>query len=372
MCKLKFFLGWLVLVSTFLRPAVAQDDEAQSVELLQSLVNLQRELLDRAALAQLPEEVEALRPRLQSLVFDYERFLREHPKMPEGFVSYSMLLGNPLLDERDRAKALLLKANAMNANLPVVKNQLGKYLAEDGKPLDAINYFLAAIELSPEEPLYHFQLGQLLGAARDDFLKSGEWTVTQVDEAMMTAFAEAVRLEPASIPYAYRQAEAYYDLQSPPWDEAMSKWEVLAGRVESEVEQQMMRLHQINILLYQGRLEAADVLLESNVAEPLQSQKLRLVDRLGRLRNPQPVATTEATPGFENPPKLAAAPTMVPEFKIGTLDEVAEVSSATIMAIEAELPPNSEGELSKPEAEDSEVDASTRDAVIPESTTPQS
>ncbi len=329
-------MGSLVWASLVGSTVAAQTDEARAVEELQNLVTLQRELLGRAAEAKLPEEVEALRPRLQSLVFDYERFLRDHPKIPEGFVSYSMLLGNPLLDERERAKALLLKANAMNANLPVVKNQLGKYLAEDGKPLDAVNYFLAAIELAPDEPLYHFQLGQLLGAARDDFLKSGEWTVEQVDDAMMTAFNEAVRLDPQSLPYAYRQAD--YDLQTPPWEEALGKWEALAARVESEVERQMMRLHQINILLYQGRLDAADALLTKDVAEPLQGQRQRLVERLARLKNPQPVVASSPSPAAtaegEKSAKPAGPVPVVPEFKAGKLPLAPRVTSAAVIELE--------------------------------------
>ena len=307
----------------------AQDASGRAVAKLQELVNTQRELLARAAEAELREEVEALRPRLQSLVFDYEQFLRENPKLPEGYISYSMLLGNPLLDERDRAKALLLKANSLDANSAIVKNQLGKYLAEDGKPLDAVNYFLAAVELKPEEPLYHFQLGQLLGAARDDFLKSGEWTVAQIDRAMMEAFAEAVRLAPNNLPYAYRQAEAYYDLQTPPWDEALAKWDDLVGRVETEIERQMMGLHRVNIMLYQGNLDEAGAMLIAGVAEPLAGQKQRLVERLERLRNPDVLA------GVGNGGADDGA-ALVPEFKPGVLTDTAAIDSASTVELAKE------------------------------------
>ena len=68
-----------------------------------------------------------------------------------------------------------MRANQLDSDLPLVKNQLGNYLAEEGRPLEAINYYLAATRLEPKEPLYHFQIGTLLSAARDDFLKSGEW-----------------------------------------------------------------------------------------------------------------------------------------------------------------------------------------------------
>lgn len=327
MIKRIFLCGVLAVVGSV--GLSAQGASGRAVAKLQELVNTQRELLARAAEAEVREEVEALRPRLQSLVFDYEQFLRENPKLPEGYISYSMLLGNPLLDERDRAKALLLKANSLDANSAIVKNQLGKYLAEDGKPLDAVNYFLAAVELKPEEPLYHFQLGQLLGAARDDFLKSGEWTVAQIDRAMMEAFAEAVRLAPDNLPYAYRQAEAYYDLQTPPWEEALAKWDELVGRVETEIERQMMGLHRVNIMLYQGKLDEAEAMLIAGVAEPLAGQKQRLIERLERLRNP----AVQAGGGNGGADGGAA---LVPEFKPGVLADTAAMDSASTVELAKE------------------------------------
>jgi len=201
--SLSFSIRLAVLAGAWAAPqAGAQPDaaEARAAAELKELVTLQNELLDRAAAAEVQEDVEALRPRLQSLVLDFERYLRTYPKRPDGYIAYSLLLGNPLLDERQRAEALLLKANSLDPNLPIVKNQLGKYLAEAGRPLDALNYFLSAVQLAPDEPLYHLQVGQLLGAPRDECLQSEEWTVAPIDACMDHALADAVRLPPDSQP----------------------------------------------------------------------------------------------------------------------------------------------------------------------------
>jgi len=222
-----------LLLSALLR---AQESTTRADQQLEELVRTQRELLLLASAAQEQNDIEQLRPRLQTLVFDWESFLRTYPDKPEGYIAYSMLLGNPLLDERERAKALLLKANSIDQDQAIVKNQLGKYLAEEGLPLQALPYFMAAVELKPDEPLYHYQVGQLLGGARSDFILSGEWTVESIDGAMQHAFAEAVRLAPDNLPYAYRYAESYYDLEEPPWDEAMTAWQVLEDRVETPTE----------------------------------------------------------------------------------------------------------------------------------------
>lgn len=320
-------------------------------EQLKDLMVLQRELLARAAEAEVQEDVEQLRPRLQDLVFEWEDYLQNYPKKPEGYIAYSMLLGNPLVDERKRAKALLLRANELDADQPIVKNQLGKYLAEEGLPLQALPYFLAAVELAPHEALYHYQVGQLLGGARQDFLTSGEWTVETIDRAMQHAFAEAVRLDPDSLPYAYRYAESYYDLEEPPWDEALAAWRELEERVESGTEAQMMRLHQANVLLFQGELDSAEAMLQENFQEVLASQQDRLLARLERLRNPPPPPPEPVEPVVEEPELVAAADAApveylpydpyfrVPEFRPVTILEPTQVGSEAVMDYVGETVP---------------------------------
>ena len=277
---LRVFFLFTGFVGAGLTVASAQSTQSKAERELKVLVERQQTLLARSARAEVAEDVEDLRPQLQQLVFDYEGYLRDYPKVAAGYVSYALLLGNPLLDERKRAAALLLKANELNPDLAIVKNQLGKYLAEDGRPLDALNYFLAAVQLEPKEPLYHFQIGLLLNAGREDFLKSGEWTPAQIETAMRDAFRQATQLAPDNIVYAYRWAESYYDLEHPEWPEALEVWRELEARVSTPVERETMRLHQANVLIAQRKWEEARARLDT-VQEPvLQNQKAKLTEQL--------------------------------------------------------------------------------------------
>ncbi len=304
-------------------------------ERLEDLITLQRELLVRASAAQVQEDVEQLRPRLQNLVFDWEGYLRDYPEEVEGLIGYSMLLGNPLIDERKRAQALLLKANSIDPNLPIVKNQLGKYLAEEGLPLQALPYFIAAADLVPDEPLYHYQIGQLLAGGRDVFLESAEWTAEAIDKAMQDALAEAVKLDSESLPYAYRYAESYYDLETPPWDDALAAWQALEARVESPVEQQMMRLHQANVLLFQDKLDETESMLVGMWDEVLVGQRDHLIERLDRLRNPPPKPEpTDAEAQFVKNADVEPAATLnVPEFQPMDVPELSPLSAGTMVEI---------------------------------------
>jgi tetratricopeptide (TPR) repeat protein len=243
---------------------------------LKELVTRQDALLAAAAKENADED--NLKRDIQNLIFEYDAFLRIYPTFAPGYVTYGLLLGK--VGMRRQSSAILLKANQLDPDIPVVKNQLGNYLAEEGEPVAAVNYFIAAIRLAPDEPLYHYQLGTLLAEARDDFLTSGQWTRPQLDKAMHEAFRRAAELASENIAYAYRYAESFYDLAEPSWDDALQVWGALEERVAPGVERETIRLHAANILLKQGKPDHARLLLATVSAEPLKGQKQKLLDQM--------------------------------------------------------------------------------------------
>jgi tetratricopeptide (TPR) repeat protein len=252
------------------------DVTAKAAARLKELVARQNALL--AALGKGDTDQDNIKRDIQTLVFDYDTFLRVYPAFAPGYVTYGLLLGK--VGMRRESAAILLKANQLDSEIPIVKNQLGNYLAEEGEPLEAVNYFLAAIQLAPDEPLYHYQLATLLTEARDDFLKSGQWTRAQLDHAMHEAFKRAADLAPANFAFAYRYAESFYDVAEPDWDEALRAWSALEDRAAPGLEKETIRLHAANILIKQQKFDHARLLLATVTAEPLQGQKQKLLDQL--------------------------------------------------------------------------------------------
>lgn len=221
------------------------------------------------------------RLQVQQLTHEYELLLRNNPDFAAGYAAYGYLLSKT--DMRKEAIALLLRANQLDADIPLVKNQLGNLLAEEGKPLQAAPYFLAAIKLEPGEPLYHYQLGTLLAEARDEFLKAGEWTRASLDAAMHHAFQRASELAPERFEFAYRFAESFYDLEKPDWEAALKAWSALEEKAQTSIERQTMRLHAANICLKMGRPAHARALLNTVDEPKLQGQKDRLLPQLAEL-----------------------------------------------------------------------------------------
>lgn len=245
---------------------------------LKGIVEHQKTLFTDAASQGRDLDNAAFRSQVEQLTREYESLLHDNPNFAVGFASYGYMLRKVGLEQQ--ALAMLIKANQLDPDIPLVKNELGNFLAEQGKPLEAVNYFLAAIKLEPGEPLYHYQLGTLLYEARDEFMKSGEWTRASIDRAMFEAFRRAAELAPGRIEFVYRYAESFYDMSDPDWGSALKVWEGLEAHGESEIERQTMRLHEANVLLYMGRDDDARRLLDRVTDPALEAQKEKLVGRI--------------------------------------------------------------------------------------------
>jgi len=276
---MKNVLCLIAVLGLFALPLAAAESESMADRALRNIAEKQREIFAEAEKKGERLGEEAFRVQVQSLVHEYERLLRDNPKFALGHAAYGALLGK--VGMRKESAAMLLKANQLDQDIPFVKNQLGNYLAEEGKPLEAAPYFLAAIKLAPNEALYHYQLGSLLAEARDDFIKSGDWTRAALDQSMATAFKRASELAPERFELSYRYAESCYDLEKPDWDAALTLWAALEDKAQTPIERQTMRLHAANVLIKQGKLDHAKTLM-ATVDEPaLQGQKQKLVAQLG-------------------------------------------------------------------------------------------
>ena len=257
---------------------VAAESETLAERNLRRIATRQKEIFAEAAKQGEKLDEATLKQQVQELTHDYELLLRNSPSYAAGYAAYGYLLTK--IDMRKEATAMLLKANQLDPDIALVKNQLGNLLAEAGKPLEAAPYFIAASKIEPNEPLYHYQLGTLLAEARDAFIATGEWTRATLDDAMHRAFRRAAELAPDRFEFAYRYAESFYDLEKPDWDGALKAWSALEEKAPTPIERQTMRLHAANICLKIGKAAHARALLDTVDDPKLQVQKDRLLPQL--------------------------------------------------------------------------------------------
>jgi tetratricopeptide (TPR) repeat protein len=275
---MKYLLLLLTLTLAVAAPLRATDTESMADRTLGQLVERQKSLLAEEAKKSPQFDADNFQTQMQLVCQGYELLLRDNPSYAPGYAAYGYLLGK--IGQRKASIAILLRANQLDPDLPLVKNQVGNFLAEEGRPLEALPYFLAAIKLEPKEPLYHYQLGTLLHEARDEFIKSGQWTADGLNHAMHEAFRQAAELAPDRIEFTYRYAESFADMENPDWDAALKAWNTVEARTKSELERQVIQLQVINVLIKQGKTDHARVLLENVTEAKLQEQKQKLVAQL--------------------------------------------------------------------------------------------
>lgn len=275
MPPVKSALLTLLLATAALVPGGRADDETMAQHTLRGILDRQKALMAETAQGDEKLDKETLRLQLQQLVHEYELLIKANPDYADAYADYGYLLWK--LDLPHEAMQQLLKADRLDPNIPMVKNELGNALAEDGKTIEALNYFKAAADLNPKEPLYHYQIGTLLYAAREDFIGRGGYTRAQWDEEMHGEFRKAAELAPDQIAFTYRYAESFADLTAPPWDEAYAYWGSLLPKASGAVGRDTILLQQANIRLKQGRVDDAKSLVDQVKAPELEKQKQKLV-----------------------------------------------------------------------------------------------
>ena len=269
-------LAWLFLALPLL--GAHAESESMPERELRQIVEHQKQVLSHAEKQGENVDEESLQTQAQSIAHEYDHLLAGSPNFAAGYAAYGYFLGK--VGMQKESIGMLLKANQLDPDIPLVKNQIGNYLAETGKPIEAAQYYLAAIKLAPNEAMYHFQLGRLLSLGRDTFLKSGEWTRPALDHALQEAFKHATELAPDDFAYAYSYAMSFYDVDNPDWHEALKLWAALEEKAQSPLERQTMRLHAANILVKLGDTDRARTLLATIDDPKLDAQKQRVIEQL--------------------------------------------------------------------------------------------
>lgn len=275
-----FRIRWVLAVLAASAPLLhAAESETMAERTLRDILARQKVLLADAAQAGDDKIAQdTVRTQLTSLSEEYQLLLQESPDFAAAYADYGYFLGK--LNMREQAMKVLLKADQLDPTIPMVKNQLGNTLAEDGKPLEAMDYYQAAARLDPTEPLYWYQIGTLLYWGRDTFLGQGGYTRQRWDKEMHDAFRHAADDAPDRIEFTYRYAESFEDMTAPDWDEAFRTWKALESKAQSPVDLQIIHLREARVRILQGQPAAARELLGQVTSPELAQQKQKLVAEL--------------------------------------------------------------------------------------------
>ncbi|MEM8867081.1 MAG: hypothetical protein AAGC73_02325 [Verrucomicrobiota bacterium] len=219
-----------------------------------------------------------LERRINELVQSYRGYLVDNPDDVNALILYGKLLRR--VGEREQAFNAFLKADELDPEIAVVKQQIGTHLAEEGRGKAALPFYLQAADLAPEVGIYHFGLGQLLYQSRDDFISEGLFTRDALDREMVKAFREAALLEPDNFDFQMRLGEAYYDQASPDWKSALLHWKKMSENMTEGIDFEVITLHRARVLGKLGRAQEARELCKDVQHPKLQKSKQEVLSEI--------------------------------------------------------------------------------------------
>ena len=233
--------------------------------LLKDLNEREQSAYKRYERALATEDVHSIKTELQSIVDGYEALISAAPNYVAAFISYGMMLHR--IGERIPSNAMLIRADQIDPYHAIVKNQLGNYQAEEGNYPEAMGFYQMAIDLRPDEPLYHYQLGNLLFSYKNFFIDDKLFLPEGIDLEIQNRFRRAAMLAPAHLPYRIRYAQSFFDIARPNWEAALEEWQQLVNFVESPEEKQMMQLYMAKTRFEMGHHTAAQKIIKG-IDEP--------------------------------------------------------------------------------------------------------
>lgn len=256
----------------------APSSETMAAYILKSLNEREQAAYAKYERAMAKEDIEAIRDDLQSIVDGYDKLIGAAPEFAPAFTSYGMMLMR--IGEREAAAAMFTRADELDPNIPLVKNQIGNYLAEEGKYAEALGFYLMATRLEPKEPLYLLQIGNLLVSYKNFFVDDKMYEPDTIDLKIQELFRNAAMLAPHDMRYRLRYAQSFFDIARPDWEAGIEEWQQLVDLAEEEADKQLIKLYMARARFEMGHHSAARKILKQIDHPDLEKSKSSLIDQL--------------------------------------------------------------------------------------------
>ncbi len=171
-----------------------------------------------------------------------------------------------------------LKADSLNPDLPVVKQQLANYEAEHGLARHAYDNLSAAVALAPDNSVYRIQLAELILFFREELVRERHFSQKQLDSVMIKSYERAAKLEPENSALQWKYARAFYDLGKADWNAALEQWNlILREFAPLNIDMQTALANKARVLIELHRDGEAVKILEKIYLPSLQPDKRRLL-----------------------------------------------------------------------------------------------
>lgn len=159
-------------------------------------------------------------------------------------------------EDLDNAYKIFQKVDSLDSKLAVVKQQLAVREAEIGEFEKSYKHIKEAIELAPNEFLYHYQLAEFLRKVGNKICVQKILTREEKDSQMISSYKKALELnDEKSLRLQY--ANAFFDVQNPDLVEAEKAWDNAILALALPLEKDSARLNKAKIQIAANALENA-------------------------------------------------------------------------------------------------------------------
>jgi len=216
----------------------------------------------------------------QEIVHLYENIIDNNPDHVESKILFGKFLIR--VGQHEDAISLFLEADQLNPNLAITKQQIANHLIHTNRAIDALPFMLMATKIEPEQPIYHFSLGQFLQRFKTSLVDANISKLPSIDDLMLNSFKKASELEPGNFNYALRFAQCFHDMDRVNKLHALDAWSRLStlfSRLSSR-EKQYVNLQKAHFLIDLNRTAEAQEVLESIEHTSLLEAKRRLSGRI--------------------------------------------------------------------------------------------
>jgi tetratricopeptide (TPR) repeat protein len=219
-----------------------------------------------------------IRDRFDPIRQAYADFLKRHPDHARARVAYGSFL-NDLQDE-EGARQQWENALALNSRDPAAYNNLANLYCHTGPVKKAFEYYAKAIELKPQESLYHYNFGTTVYLFRKEAMEHFGFTEQQVYSKALELLSQALKLDPHNFPLASDVAQTHYGIKPLRLEDALQAWTNALVLAHDEIEREGVYIHFARLKLQADRFAEARAHLNAVTNDMYDVLKKRLARNL--------------------------------------------------------------------------------------------
>lgn len=221
-----------------------------------------------------------IRQRFDPVEKAYSEFLTRNPNHSKARIAYGSFLND--IGREEDAREQWEKAKQLDPKNPAVWNNLANVFGHSGTVSNAFAHYEKAIELAPNESLYHQNLATTVYLFRRDATNFYRITEQQVFDKAMALYRKALALDPENFPLATDLAQTYYGIQPPRTKDALEAWTHALKLARDDIEREGVHVHLARWHRTAGDFEAARkeiTLVTNDMYSGIRATVLRSIDR---------------------------------------------------------------------------------------------